>query len=214
MIRLVLPAAAVGAAALVTAPSLLTSSNAIPAAQANELIIIHINVGQGDSTLLLGPEVSGSRVAVLMDAGDIPMSGDPDGGRIVGAVLQEHGIGELDYFIASHYDADHIGGAVAGSAAHHGHSFILGGNNVPGSVGDDDSDGDQDWLDADTTKPDPDALGTSDDIPIGTFVDRGDPSPLRPTLATLLPSFHRETSSIDTPSRPNSAAHPPSSAPC
>ena len=39
-------------------------------ANENEVIIHHINVEQGDSTLILGPEnSSGDRTAVLIDAG-------------------------------------------------------------------------------------------------------------------------------------------------
>ena len=45
-------------------------------ADAGELKIIHINIGQGDATLILGPaDDAGDRVSVLMDAGDIPHGG-------------------------------------------------------------------------------------------------------------------------------------------
>ena len=72
----------------------------------NELKIIHINVGQGDATLIVGPaDAAGERVFVLMDAGDIPTGGDPDGGDIVGKVLADHEIKELDFFIASRVEA-------------------------------------------------------------------------------------------------------------
>ena len=78
---------------------------------ANELAIVHINVGQGDAPLILGPaDANGDRIAVLMDAGDI---NGPDGGILVGAVLAQYGVTRLDVFIASHYDADHIGGILA-----------------------------------------------------------------------------------------------------
>ena len=78
----------------------------------SELLILHLNVGQGDATLILDPQENGHRTSVLMDAGDIPNSGDPDGGAIVLDILQQYNITELDYFIASHYDADHIGGLI------------------------------------------------------------------------------------------------------
>lgn len=142
--------------------------------------IIHINIGQGDATLILGPaDGNGHRTSVLVDAGNIPRGGEKDGGKIVGAVLRKNGVAELDYFIATHYDADHIGGAIAGSEHMHGHSFILGKNNVPGTLDDDDGDGKTNWLDNNPktmVKPDPEELGKGDDIAVKQFVDRGDDS--------------------------------------
>ena len=64
------------------------------------LRITHVNVGQGDATLIEGPE----RV-LLVDAGDNGMGDD----RVV-RVLQEYGISVLDWVVASHPHADHIGG--------------------------------------------------------------------------------------------------------
>ncbi|MBW3599174.1 MAG: hypothetical protein KY475_18125 [Planctomycetes bacterium] len=123
---------------------------------AEELKIIHIRVGQGDATLILGPaDASGDRVRVLIDAGNIA-TGGYDGGKIVGAVLHKNGVTELAYFIATHYDADHVGGAVAGEDHMHGRSFILGPNNVPGDAGDDDDDGRTNWLDSPLTMIEPD----------------------------------------------------------
>lgn len=146
-------------------------------ASAGELEIVHINVGQGDATLILGPETEfRDRVAVLMDAGDIPMDGDRDGGDVVYAVLQRYGLDELDFFIASHYDADHIGGVITGMGHIHGGSFVLGPNGVPGGVGDDDGDGTGDWLDSNETTPDPEELWTGDDVRVLHFIDRGDQS--------------------------------------
>lgn len=153
------------------------------AQDANNLRIVNIRVGQGDSTLILGPAApDGKRVSVLIDAGDIPSGGDPDGGRIVGAVLFKHGVDALDFFVASHYDADHIGGAITGSRGTHGHSFLLGPNGVPGEVGDDDGDGISDWDGEQLTDPDREELGQGDDVRAGTFVDRGDDDP--PSSAT------------------------------
>lgn len=149
---------------------------------AQNLEIHHINIGQGDATLILGPIQNGNRLAVLIDAGDITQGGDPDGGAIVLAALQRLGITHLDYFIATHYDADHIGGVVTGAPQTHGSSFVLGPDNVPGSVGDDDGDGTTDWLDAARTRPDPEELGRGDDIIVTVFLDRGDESP--PSSAT------------------------------
>lgn len=142
--------------------------------QAGELKIINIRVGQGDSTLILGPaDSTGRRISVLFDAGDISEGeGKFDGGRVLGAVLGKNGIKSLDYVIVSHYDVDHIGGLVAGGI--HGAGFLLGWNQTPGDTGDDDNDGNDGWVGGDFFQPDKDELGKDDDIPVAQFVDRGD----------------------------------------
>ena len=72
-------------------------------AQANGRLQIHfMNVGQGDAALLISPDGS----TVLFDDGvrnhcDLPVS-----------YLQQLGVGNIDYHIASHYHDDHIGCAV------------------------------------------------------------------------------------------------------
>lgn len=64
-------------------------------ATAQEIEIVHINVGQGDATLILGPQPSsGNRVPILFDAGNIR---DPDGGERVAAALANRNIRVLDY---------------------------------------------------------------------------------------------------------------------
>lgn len=68
------------------------------AAQAQQVKIVHIDVGQGDSTLIIGP----SRT-LLYDAG---VTGS---GNEIRAVLNSLGITSIDYFVAGHYHADHIG---------------------------------------------------------------------------------------------------------
>lgn len=146
---------------------------------AAELKIVHIDVGQGDSTLILGPPgTDGGRVSVLVDAGNITFQGGRDGGRIVGAVLAANGIRELDFFIATHYDADHVGGVITGQSHIHGSSFVLGPDGAPGAPGDDDGNGTADWLDGSAMeRPDPAELGRGDDVRVGTFIDRGDSPP-------------------------------------
>lgn len=73
------------------------------------LAIYAIDVGNGDATLVLGPEDRrGERRSMLIDAGKLRA----DGGRIVNAVLDGAGVGRLDYVVATHYDSDHIGGFV------------------------------------------------------------------------------------------------------
>lgn len=69
----------------------------------NDLLEVHfIDVGQGDATLVkLGEH------ALLIDAGD------NDSGTKVRNYLKNQGVTNLDYFILTHPDADHIGGAAS-----------------------------------------------------------------------------------------------------
>jgi beta-lactamase superfamily II metal-dependent hydrolase len=69
--------------------------------QAQSLTIHHINVGQGDATLFISP----TGKTLLIDGGDTGK-----GTNKVLPYLQAHGIIRLDFVIASHYHADHIGG--------------------------------------------------------------------------------------------------------
>ena len=59
-------------------------------------------------------------------------------GPFVRGILADEGLTSIDFFIASHYDADHIGGVARGG--NHGTSFVLGDDGAPGSPGDDDGD--------------------------------------------------------------------------
>lgn len=139
-----------------------------------ELEIVNLRVGQGDATLILGPaDQNGDRVTVLFDAGDISNS-NFDGGNILRAVLNRRGIDEIDYMIVSHDDADHIGGLAFSDF--HGTNFVLGFNDVPGDVGDDDGNGIVDWVSTSPFFiPDPAEIGLDDDVSIKTFVDYGQP---------------------------------------
>lgn len=67
-----------------------------------QLQIHAVNVGQGDCTLIVSPD---GKTTVLIDAGD-----ENRGTRSVLPYLRKHKIDHLSYVIASHYDADHIGG--------------------------------------------------------------------------------------------------------
>lgn len=67
-------------------------------AQAQQVKIVHINVGQGDATLFIGPTRT-----LLYDAG---VTGS---GPEIRTVLDSLGITSIDYFVAGHYHADHIG---------------------------------------------------------------------------------------------------------
>ena len=72
-----------------------------PAASGDELKVVAIDVGQGDSILIVTP---GGKTA-LVDAGE-----PGDGKRIVEA-LKRHGVDHIDLFVATHAHADHIGAA-------------------------------------------------------------------------------------------------------
>lgn len=67
-------------------------------ADAQQLRIVHIDVGQGDATLIVGPTRT-----LLYDAG---VTGS---GTKIRSVLNSLGITSIDYFVAGHYHADHIG---------------------------------------------------------------------------------------------------------
>ncbi len=87
--------------------ALLACSLIIGNSYAGGLEIIHINIGQGDATLILGPaSEDGSRRTVLYDAGNIPGYGAPDGGKRISAVLTRRGITKINYFIASSGNAE------------------------------------------------------------------------------------------------------------
>ena len=72
-----------------------------PPASGKELRVHVLDVGQGDSILIISPEGK----TVLVDAGD-----EKNGKRVVEA-LRLAGVQQLDYFIATHTHPDHIGGA-------------------------------------------------------------------------------------------------------
>jgi competence protein ComEC len=72
-----------------------------PPASGKELRVHVLDVGQGDSILIISPEGK----TVLVDAGD-----EKNGKRIVEA-LRLNGVQQLDYFIATHTHPDHVGGA-------------------------------------------------------------------------------------------------------
>jgi beta-lactamase superfamily II metal-dependent hydrolase len=69
------------------------------------LEIHHINIGQGDSTLIVGP----TGQTVLFDAGESYWNSSADA-QTVGAYIQGVlGCKELDYVVISHFHVDHIG---------------------------------------------------------------------------------------------------------
>ncbi len=129
----------------------------IPPAQAEgPLNIINIDVGQGSSTLILGPSSpSGKRISVLIDAGPVMTKGKDIGHRIA-HILAKNGVKTLDVFIATHYDPDHLGGILSGGPL--GSSFLDGPDGKP---------------------------QTQDDIGVSNFIDRGDISDMEFTTENL-----------------------------
>ena len=68
-----------------------------------EMSVHFLDVGQGDSILIQSPEGKN----MLIDGGK------KDAGKQVVSYLQDQGVDELDYVIATHPDADHIGGLLS-----------------------------------------------------------------------------------------------------
>lgn len=73
----------------------------VPTPSGKELQVHMLDVGQGDAILIISPEGK----SVLIDAGDTGR------GKIVLEALARYNVKQLDYFIATHAHADHIGGA-------------------------------------------------------------------------------------------------------
>ena len=67
----------------------------------NEIIVAFLDVGQGDSILILSRDS-----AVLIDGGDANQ------GSTVLEYLRQAGISRLDYVVATHPHSDHIGGLI------------------------------------------------------------------------------------------------------
>jgi competence protein ComEC len=72
-----------------------------PPPSGDELQVHVLNVGQGDSILIIAP---GGKT-VLVDAGV------PGSGKVVTAAMQRYGVKQIDLMVATHAHADHIGGA-------------------------------------------------------------------------------------------------------
>lgn len=87
---------------LVLTPALSASAAETAATQAPTLAVYYLNVGQGDA-------------AVIQCGGQTMMidGGTADYSRYIYSWLQQHGITNIDYMIATHSDADHVGGLAA-----------------------------------------------------------------------------------------------------
>ncbi|MDR3387036.1 MAG: ComEC/Rec2 family competence protein, partial [Rudaea sp.] len=89
-----------------------------PRIRAGVIEMTSIDVGQGDSILLITPEGR----AMLIDAGGLPlwMHSDFDlGEQVVSSYLWNRGIDRLDVVVISHPHADHLGGMPAVMANFH-----------------------------------------------------------------------------------------------
>ena len=76
----------------------------------NNLTIHFIDVGQGDSTLIITP----TNKRILVDSGGSKLKEEYDvGENTLVPYLLNRGIKKLDYIIISHFDADHCNGFIA-----------------------------------------------------------------------------------------------------
>jgi len=86
-------------------PGPTTEATTTSTAGPNGTLSVHfLNVGQGGSTLVVGP----TNETMLVDTGDWS-----DDGEDVIAYLESHDFDRIDYLVSTHADADHIGGHAA-----------------------------------------------------------------------------------------------------
>ena len=76
-------------------------AEAPPPASGDETKVVVLDVGQGDSILVITP---GGKTA-LVDAGE------PGDGKVILAALKKYGVDHIDLLVATHAHADHIGAA-------------------------------------------------------------------------------------------------------
>ena len=84
-------------------PSTEPSKEFDPSLQGANLRIFVLDVGQGDATLVMGPGSDGR--TLLIEAGPFG-----EGVTTVLPLLNSLGVSSLDWIVATHYDADHLGG--------------------------------------------------------------------------------------------------------
>ena len=70
------------------------------------LKIYFIDVGQGDSTLIITPK----NKTILIDSGGSQNKDYDIGEKVLLPYLLDRGVYRLDYAIISHFDTDHVGG--------------------------------------------------------------------------------------------------------
>ncbi len=127
----------------------------MPGPISGALKIYHLPVGQGDATLIAGPDGT----TLLVDAGPNSKAGN----QLPGS--------QLNWFVATHNDSDHIGGIKW---------VALGKDGAPGEKGkDDDGNGLIDWTVGICGEPAPDpgelnAAGSDDHFPTSGIIYNGD----------------------------------------
>ncbi|MDY7040141.1 MAG: ComEC/Rec2 family competence protein, partial [Chloroflexota bacterium] len=75
-----------------------------PLPQDGTLTVLFLDIGQGDSALVISPDGQ----TMLIDGGN----SSRDANEVIIPALHAHGYGQLDYLVATHPDQDHIGGLV------------------------------------------------------------------------------------------------------
>ena len=77
----------------------------------NELEVVFLDVGQGDSTLINTP--GGKHVLIDGGIGAGSFGSKDQGKKVILPYLRSHGIDRIDAIVATHPDFDHIGGLVS-----------------------------------------------------------------------------------------------------
>jgi hypothetical protein len=85
--------------------------------QQTGLEIYVFELGQADATLVLGPpDTAGKRRSLLIDMGESGGDVQPDYVKVAGITEALLGEKHLNYFVATHFHADHLGGSHNGIA--------------------------------------------------------------------------------------------------
>lgn len=80
--------------------------NLVPILKNKDLRIFFIDVGQGDSSLIITPK----NKVILIDGGGSPNENYDVGKSTLVPYLLDRGITKVDYMMISHFDNDHVGG--------------------------------------------------------------------------------------------------------
>lgn len=118
-------AAVAGIAALVLSAAWICVIPACPQTRAGVLEVTAIDVGQGDSLLVVSPQGR----ALLVDAGGLPRWAHSEldiGEDVVSPYLWSRGFRSLDVLVLTHTHADHMGGMPAVMASFHPRELWIG----------------------------------------------------------------------------------------